>query len=134
MRLVVEIRHPTCRELATGVAHGAHICALKRLPVAHGPLVRTAPGIDNALRVGLLHQDAVVAAHGRERTDAACEAEREDGDLADLALLVGHVLRRAAVNPCGFTLVNIFARTKHVEHLVGLRIACKPGRRARFYR
>ena len=81
-----------------------------------------------------MQRDAVASAHRGERTDAASEAKRQDGDLANLALLVRHLFGRTVVNAGCFTLVYVATIAEHLQHGVGLRVARQPWRCSSFYR
>ena len=100
----------------------------------HGPRVSPPPAIDDALRLGLAHVYAIRPAHGAERADAARKAKGEDGDLADLALVVRHGVPSGVVDTRRFTLVDVAASTKHIQHGLGKRVGGEPRRRACFYR
>ena len=99
---------------------------LQILPKAYRPRISTTPGVDGDAGLGLRQQDAVVAAHRRERAHAAAKAARENGDFADLTLRVIDGSLGGAKDASGFALVDVATLTEYVQHLVSGRLARQP--------
>ena len=123
---VEKVRHTPRREWHILVAQCGRIRNLQILPKAYRPRISTPPGVDGAARIRLRQQDAVVAAHRRERAHAAAKAARENGDLADLTLRVIDGRLRGVEDARRFALVNVAALTEYVQHLIRSRLARQP--------
>ena len=65
--------------------------------------------------------DAVGLGHGHERATAAAEAQRQNGHLADLPLILGNVGLGHAEHACGRDLVEILAALEEFQHVEASR-------------
>ena len=88
---------------------------LQPVPEADDLRVRLAPLHLDGVGGFVLDGDAVRLGHRLKRADTAAVAQRENGHLADLALVL--VLRRdgAAVDPRGRVAVDVAAIAEHIE-------------------
>ena len=124
MLLVVQIRHAPGADLLAWVAHGAGVGPLQRRPVVDRPRVRPAPAINHLAAVALGQDDVVDAAHAGEGPNTAGETAGQFLHLADLALLLVHIIVADAECRCGVVLVHILATLEDAQLLraaVGVR-------------
>ena len=124
MLLVVQICHATRGDLFAWVAHGAGVRPLQPRPVVDRPRVRPSPAVYHLAAVALGQDDVVDAAHAGEGTHAAGETAGQLLHLADLALILVHIII-ADVEGCrGVVLVHVLAAREDAQLLcaaVGVR-------------
>ena len=94
---------------------------LQRIPEPHDLLVRLAPRHLDLVGVLVRHHDAIRLGHRLERADTALVAQRENGHLADLTLVLVVGRDLAVVDSAGRVAVDVPAVAEHVERalLVG---------------
>ena len=114
---VEQIGYPAGAELMPAVPHRPRVGFLQPLPERHGPGVRPAPRVHHLPGLALGQVDAVDPAHGREGTDASGEAAGQLLHLADLTLVLRHILDGDAESRGGVDLVDVLAALKDPQLL-----------------
>ena len=124
MLLVVQIGHAPGADLFAWVAHGAGVRPLQPRPVVDRPRVRPPPAVHHLAAVALGQDHVVDAAHAGEGTDTAGKATGEFLHLANLALILVHIIVADVEGRRGVVLVHILTAREDAQLLraaVGVR-------------